>query len=119
MNDFRAALDGFCESMREEGRRSAPPELKAMLERGRETRRTRLQRAIAAAAVMLALVAIPAYQREQRARDAAQAKADALLMEQVNAGLERPVPRAMSPLLAPVLLPVSSEKVCRTETRPC
>lgn len=149
MNDFRAALDGFCESMREEGRRSAPPALKAMLERGRAAKRTRLRRAVAAAAVMLALAAIPVYQREQRDRDAAQAKADALLMEQVNEGLGRPVPRAMAPLLEPVLVPVSStgparrsldsesrpdsprqaplcckvprraENVCRVGTRPC
>jgi hypothetical protein len=99
MNDFRDTLGQFREAVREAGERSEIPGLQAILERERRATGVRLRWA-AAAVVALVLGAIPAYENAlQRQREAEQEKADALLMEQVNAGLSRSVARAMAPLM--------------------
>lgn len=119
MSHFRDALDGFRAVVSEEADRCPGPGLGAMLKQERAVKRPVLRWAVAAAAFTLALAAIPAYQHQQREREAEQARADALLMEQVNSGLARPVPRAMAPLLIPVALPVTVQNVCRAGSQPC
>jgi hypothetical protein len=104
MNDFRPghfqeAVARFRDAVRQEGERSEVPGLHAILSRDRRTKSIRLRWAVAAV-VALMLGAIPAYERAQeRLREAEQEKADAVLIEQVNAGLARSVPRAMAPLM--------------------
>ncbi len=52
------------------------------------------------AAALLMLVAIPIYQgAKEKQRRVERAKADALLLEQVDAGVSRAVPQPMEPLL--------------------
>jgi hypothetical protein len=100
MNDFREAMSRFRDAVHQEGERSESPGLQAILERDRPGKGLWLRWA-AASAMALMLGAIPVYEREQqRQREAEQEKADAVLMEQVNAGLARSVPRAMSPLMS-------------------
>jgi hypothetical protein len=99
MNDYREAIAQFRHSIHREGERNGSPELQAILSRDRRANGLRLRWA-AAAVVALAMAAVPAYENVlQRQRDAKQEKADALLLEQVNAGLSRSVPRAMTPLM--------------------
>ncbi|HEY1755276.1 MAG TPA: hypothetical protein VGG72_07755 [Bryobacteraceae bacterium] len=108
MNDFREALGQFCDAIRQEGERSENPGLGAILKQKRV--RPPWAAAVwpgaawaAAALLALALGMVPAYQNslheKARQREAEQAQADELLMEQVNAGLSRSVPRAMAPLV--------------------
>jgi hypothetical protein len=93
------ALGCFRDAIRQEGERSESPGLQAILSRERRAKGLRLRWA-AAVAVVLMLAVIPAYENaEQTQREAEQEKADALLLEQVNAGLARSVPRAMAPLM--------------------
>jgi hypothetical protein len=99
MNGFREALAMFRDAVRQEGERNESPGLQAILERERSAQGLRLRWAAAAAAVLV-LGTIPAYKNaQQRQSEAEQAKADALLLEQVNVGLSRSVPRVMAPLL--------------------
>jgi hypothetical protein len=99
MNDFREAVERFRDAVRKQGEQTGNPGLQIILERDRARRSIRMQWAVAAV-VMLLLGAIPLYKRAQdRQREAAQEKADAVLLEQVNAGLARSVPRAMAPLM--------------------
>ena len=103
MNDVREALSRFRDALHQEGERTASPGLQAMLLRDCRLKRARLRLA-AAAVVALTLAAIPAYENAQRVngqrqREAEQARADALLLKQVNTGLARSVPRAMAPLM--------------------
>jgi hypothetical protein len=95
---FQEAVAKFRDVVHREGERSESPGLQAILSRDRSARSFRLRWAVAAV-VALALGAIPAYEDARRQREAEQEKADAVLMEQVNAGLARSVPRAMAPLL--------------------
>lgn len=102
--DFREAVARFRDALRQEGERSESPGLQAILSRDRSAKSIRPQWTrvawAAAAVVALMLGAIPAYERAQeRQREAEQEKADAQLLEQVNAGLARAVPRAMAPLM--------------------
>jgi hypothetical protein len=98
--DFQEAVSRFRDAIRQEGERSESPGLQAILSRERSAKSIRLRWAVAAV-VALMLGAIPAYERAQELqREAEQEKADAVLMEQVNAGLARSVPRAMSPLMS-------------------
>lgn len=100
MNDFRAALSNFKDAVHREGERAEIPSLQTIRSSGRRVKSFGLRWSVAAAAIaLLTLGAIPAYQRAQRQREAEQEKADSLLMEQVNAGLSRSVPRAMKPLV--------------------
>jgi hypothetical protein len=99
MNGFREALARFRDAVHQAGEQNESPGLQIILERERSAKGLRLRWA-AAAAVVLVLGVIPVYRNtQQRQREAEQAKADALLLEQVNAGLSRSVPRAMAPLL--------------------
>jgi hypothetical protein len=99
MNDFRETLTRFRDAVREQGEQSRSPGFRAILEHERERRSIRMRWAVAAVVVLL-LGAIPVYKNAQeRQREAEQEKADALLLEQVNAGLSRSVPRAMAPLM--------------------
>ena len=98
--DFKEAVGRFRDAVHREGERSESPGLHALLSRERSAKGIKMRWALAAV-VGLALVAIPVYQNEQqRQREAEQEKADAVLMEQVNAGLARSVPRAMSSLMS-------------------
>jgi hypothetical protein len=95
MNEFRQ----FREAIHRAGERSEIPRLQAILAGGRRSSMGLTLRWAAVAAVMLMLAAVPAYESAQRQRELDQEKADALLMEQVNANLSRSVPRAMAPLM--------------------
>jgi hypothetical protein len=99
MNEFREAIAQFRHSVLREGQRTGSPGLQAILSRDRRAASLRVRWA-AAAVVALMLAAVPAYESVlQRQREAAQEKADTLLLQQVNAGLSRSVPRAMTPLM--------------------
>lgn len=99
MNDFREAIAQFRHSIHREGERNGSPGLPAILSRERRAASLRVRWA-AAAVVALMLAAVPAYENVlQRQREAEQEKADTLLLQQVNAGLSRSVPRAMTPLM--------------------
>jgi hypothetical protein len=98
MNDFREALERFRDALHREGERSGIPSLQAIQLGERRANGFRLQWAVAAV-VLLTLAAVPAYENVQRQREIEQEKADTLLMQQVNAGLARSVPRAMTPLM--------------------
>jgi hypothetical protein len=99
MSDFREALAQFRDAVRQESERNQIPGLHAILERERSAGGLRLRWAAAAITAVL-LVAIPVYQSAlQRRRETEQARADELLLQQVNASLSRSVPRAMAPLL--------------------
>jgi hypothetical protein len=92
------ALAQFKEAMHGEGERTQIPGLQTILLRDRRAG-LRLRWAAAAVAA-LAMAAIPIYENErQRQHEAEQERADSLLLEQVNAGLSRSVPRAMTPLM--------------------
>lgn len=52
------------------------------------------------AATLAILAGVPIYRNVERQREAEQARADALLWKQVDAGLSRPVPAPMEPLLS-------------------
>lgn len=86
-------LEEFRAAMHAEGARSRVPSLEEIVGRSQPV----LQFRWAAAAVLaVSLGAIPVYRdAQQRQQD----RADALLMEKVNAALSRPVPRALSPLV--------------------
>ena len=103
MNNFGRAVSSFRDAIHREGERAEIPSLQTMRSREPGARSLGLRWSVAVAVALLALGAIPAYQSAQRLkvqqREAEQEKADALLMEQVNAGLARSVPRAMTPLL--------------------
>jgi len=51
------------------------------------------------AATLVILAGVPIYRNVERQRAAEQARADSLLLEQVNASLSRPVPAPLEPLL--------------------
>jgi len=57
-------------------------------------------RLVFATALLAILAGVPLYRTAERQRQAAQARADALLLEQVDAGLARSVPAPMEPLLS-------------------
>jgi hypothetical protein len=99
MNDFQEALAHFRGAMIQEGERNHSPSLQAILEL--EHRSTGRQLPWATLMLLvLGLGAIPAYMHEQSQRSkAARERADAILSEQVDAGLSRSVPRAMAPLM--------------------
>jgi hypothetical protein len=92
---FRGVLGQFRDAVHEEAAQSAPPVFS-----WREQSKTRpVLRWAVAAVLALAIGAIPFYENaRQRQRAAEQAIADELLMEQVNEGLSRSVPLAMSSL---------------------
>ena len=103
MNKFRESLGQFREAMHREGAQAEIPGLQQILSRDRRAKRLRPQWnkvawAVAAAVLLIAAV-IPVYENVQRQREAEQEKADVVLLEQVNAGLARSVPRAMTPLM--------------------
>jgi hypothetical protein len=90
LQEFRAAVHAA-------GERSEIPNLAMILEHRRPAPVRPFRWAVAVA--LLALASIPVYRNLQRQREAAQERADAQLMERVNAALARPVPRALAPLL--------------------
>jgi hypothetical protein len=97
--DFQEAVAQFRHSIHREGERTESPGLPAILSRERQAASLRLRWA-AAALVALMLAAVPAYVSvQQRQRETEQEKADTLLLQQVNTGLSRSVPRAMTPLM--------------------
>jgi hypothetical protein len=61
--------------------------------------RPALPRWILATAALSAFVAAPVYWNARQQRAAEQARADELLLQRVNAGLSRPVPASMEPLM--------------------
>ena len=99
MSEFRTRLNEFRQAMHDDGDRSAIPSLQQILERGNPTPVLQFRWA-AAAMVAMTLAAIPVYNDSVRRQHQAELnRADALLMERVNAALARPVPRALSPLM--------------------
>lgn len=99
MSEFREAVKHFRDAMREQSEHSACPSLPALLARERAAKNLRLRWALAAAAAMLMLGAIPIYRDQMDHRAAAQAQADAQLLQEVNAALSRSVPPALEPLM--------------------
>lgn len=94
---MKEALQEFRDVMHRAGEASAPPSLQMLLGQPEPVLQFRW-----AAAVLLAigLGAIPVYrdmQAKQRAEE--EQMADALLMEQVNSAISRPVPVALSVLM--------------------
>jgi hypothetical protein len=92
---FRGVLGQFRDAVHEEAAQSEPPVF-SWRERSRPMP---VWRWAVAAIVTIAIGAIPFYENaRQRQRASEQAIADEILMEQVNEGLSRSVPLAMSPL---------------------
>lgn len=60
----------------------------------------RALRLVLATAMLAILAGVPIYRTVERQRQEEQARADALLLEQVDAGLARSVPAPMEPLLS-------------------
>ena len=99
MNEFREAVTGFRNAMREEGERNVCPGLQTMLH---PARREELPAALGRRRrgdFVNARGRFLFTRREQRQREAAQERSDMLLLEQINAGLSRSVSPAMAPLL--------------------
>ena len=103
MNDegFKDAATSFRSSIRHQGDRAEIPELQTILRKAETPFFARSLRWAVAAVVVLILGAIPvSYERtREQQRAAEQAGEDALLLEKVNAGISRTVPRSMEPLL--------------------
>jgi hypothetical protein len=100
-DQFKQAIAAFRSSMRDQGDRAESPGLQAILQGEHANRRPRPVRWVVAAVVMLILGAIPvSHERaRQQQRATEQAREDALLLERVNAGISRAVPRSLEPLL--------------------
>jgi maltooligosyltrehalose synthase len=116
---MEAALALFRGSVRDwsDGqRRAEPPAMGSILPaRGR---RTHPMRWALLAAVLLVLAAVPVYRTVQdRQRQAEIARADALLLEQVDAEVSRAVPRPMEPLATLVSWDFSSNDGRDEKTR--
>lgn len=100
-DQFNDAIAAFRGSIRHQGDQTEIPGLEAILQRERAPRRPRPVRWVVTTAVVLILGAIPVsyeHSREQQ-RAAEEAREDAVLLEKVNAGLSRTVPRSMEPLV--------------------
>jgi hypothetical protein len=100
-DQFKDAIAAFRGSMRQQGDLIESPGLEAILRPAPAAGRLRPVRWVVTTAVVLILGAIPvSYERSrEQQRAAEQAKEDALLLEKVNAGLSRTVPRSLEPLL--------------------
>ena len=100
-DQFKEAVSWFRSSIRRQGDQSEIPELQTIMRKREMPFSARPMRWAVAVAVALMLGAIPvSYERtREQQRAAEQAKEDALLLEKVNAGLSRTVPRSMEPLL--------------------
>jgi hypothetical protein len=99
MNDFDDALSRFRSAIIQEGERSHIPSLQAIFELERPSIGRRLEWG-AVMLLVLAFAAIPTYLHERRLRrEAAEERADAMLSEQIDAGLSRSVSRALVPLM--------------------
>jgi thiamine biosynthesis protein ThiC len=95
-----AALSMFRSSVRQWSDRQGSPELASAWKAGRQRFPVQPMRWALIAAALLMLVTIPIYQGAmEKQRRAETAKADALLLEQVDAGVSRAVPQPMEPLL--------------------
>jgi maltooligosyltrehalose synthase len=104
MGRMEAALQQFRASARvwsESHPLSRPPgDLASRAERSAARNRwTAPARWAAVATAALALTALPVYRNYSRRHAAAQARADALLLEQVRADLSRPAPEPLEPLI--------------------
>ena len=96
--------------------RAEPPAVGSIL-RARGSRALPMRWALAAAA-LLVLAAVPIYRNAQdRQRQADLARADALLLEQVDAEVSRAVPRPMEPLVKLVSWDFSSTDGSDEKTR--
>jgi hypothetical protein len=97
MSEFKDAIATFRSSIRYQGDQAEIPGLEALARR----QQARPLRWVVTAAVVLILGAIPvSYERtREQQRAAEQAREDAVLLEKVNAGLSRTVPRSLEPLL--------------------
>lgn len=103
MNDeqFKDAVAWFRSSIRYQGDHTEIPELRTILRKVETPFFARSLRWAVVAVVALILGAIPvSYERtREQQRAAEQERQDALLLEKVNAGISRTVPRSMEPLL--------------------
>ena len=98
---MEAALALFRGSVRHwsDGQSRAEPPAVGSILRARGSRALPMRWALAAVA-LLVLAAVPVYRNVQdRQRQAEDARADALLLEQVDAEVSRAVPRPMEPLV--------------------
>ena len=104
MSRFRDSVGEFRHAVHSAAQRSECPGLEGVLERERIAKRVRVRWAAAAAIVLVAAGVVPYRHAQEQQRAAEQAQADARVLERVNDGLSRSVPRAMAPLLkwAPV-----------------
>lgn len=100
-DQLKDAIAAFRGSIRRQGDQMESPGLEAILKREQVSRRPRPLRWVVTAAVVLVLGAIPvSYERSrEQQRAAEQAREDAILLQKVNAGLSRTVPRSLEPLL--------------------
>ncbi|MEP7353317.1 MAG: hypothetical protein ABI824_08835 [Acidobacteriota bacterium] len=100
--EFRDTLSNFRGAIQQAGEQSRNPGLQMILERGRTFSLLPQLRWAAAVAVLLGLITVPIYQQAEQRREAErvrQDREDALLLQQVNESLSRPVPRAMAVLM--------------------
>lgn len=100
--ELESAIAQFRESVRDCGERYGRPEipLPGGVRRARRNFAARPSRWAPVAAALLLLAAIPIYTNSRdRRRQAEMARADAALLEQVDAGVSRAVPAPMEPLV--------------------
>jgi anti-sigma factor RsiW len=99
---FESAIARFRESVRDSGEQCPRPgiPLAAGVPRGRLNFAVRTYRWAPVAAALALLAAVPIYTSSMaRRRQAEMARADAALLEQVDAGISRAVPAPMEPLV--------------------
>jgi hypothetical protein len=93
LSSFRASVHGWSEQVWS----STPPRLSPAPRHGFRTWSLRFA---AVAAVLLIAGLVPLYNIAHRPRSPVNAQADAQLLEEVDAGVSRSVPRTMEPLMA-------------------
>ncbi len=97
MSSFRKTIDGFRGELEDRAAQVPTPQLRTLLNRERPAPPHTLRWA-AAAIVVLSLGSIPVFHDAQQRARQEQERADAQLLEQINASLSRSVPRAFGAL---------------------
>jgi hypothetical protein len=97
VNSFRKTLNEFRGELHDRAAQTPGPRLQALLDRQRPAT-PHTFRWVAAAIVVVTLGSIPLYHDARERARQEQERADAQLLEQINASLSRSVPRAFGAL---------------------
>lgn len=97
MSSFRKTLNEFRGELHDRAAQTPAPRLQALLNR-QQPATPHTFRWVAAAIVVVTLGSVPVYRDAQERARQEQERADAQLLEQINASLSRSVPRAFGAL---------------------